>query len=867
MGERYELLLLLPSKRSYRSLFIRPTFKRMSSHGTLTSPLKSPSRTKSMPMDPRWKKMQRQTVKKNSTKGSSSDITSSDDSDESSDSDDDDETERERQRRLRKKEQKELKKQRLREEQEREQQQQEQAEAEEDDEEDQRRLRKQQKKEEKKQRLLREQQLQEKEAQDEEEEQRRLRKQQKKEEKRQRELREQQQQAQEEREQEEEEQRKLRKQKKKEEKKRREEQEQQEKEEREQRWRQQLQQQDKQQEREEQFKSPSSLKRGSFHKSSSSHGTKKPSSGKGLRDPTTSGGGPPSSPTKSPRRRPAPERRSAPGRSKSMDGIYEVFVETVLSDTENDDNDDNGLYGDVDDDAMTMFRVYDDDDDNDRKSSSSRNRRSPPPDVPTQVGTPKSSANRKQPPQGGRGGPGPPGRRPQPPPPPGAGGSGGGGFGSASRSPRSGSMAQPLRSGSSDNIPRNSARGAGPNNNNNMGMSSSSHQQRMRQQQQRGQPQQQQQQQQRPKARSNLSSSSHHTSSDDSTTDADQIEALEAKLGRLYLKLKKCEEDGDYDRASDIKFGAIPDVENKLKKIKAGGGGSGSGGTGVGGPPTPASSSANNEEEIEKLKKKLTALDAKLKKAEREGDYDRASDLKFGAIPDIKSKIQRLGGDVGGGDGSDAAAPAALKRSVTSPNAAASPSRPPAGPSRMTVSAEGTVGGGTGRAPQRTPSKIKRGKSGDLLNMVGRGGRLGATKSGDLSAMQQTIGGSAGSDDPSAPRRGRGGLGAAKSGDLSAMRRRPPPSAAKSGDLSNMMRQRPDRAGGGAPKLPPTRNPSRTVPRSRSTDFDDDDNYNNDGSNHVKNRLPPQKRGVGRSATGDISTMRRPRPRGNERLR
>ena len=98
------------------------------------------------------------------------------------------------------------------------------------------------------------------------------------------------------------------------------------------------------------------------------------------------------------------------------------------------------------------------------------------------------------------------------------------------------------------------------------------------------------------------------------------------------------------------------------------------------------------------------------------------------------------------------------------------------------------------------------------------------------------------------------------------MGRRPPPSATRSGDLSNMTRQRPDRAaGGGAPKLPPTRNPSRTVPRSKSNDDDDDNNY--DGSSHNRNRLPPQKRGVGRSATGDISTMRRPRPRSKERLR
>ena len=166
-------------------------------------------------------------------------------------------------------------------------------------------------------------------------------------------------------------------------------------------------------------------------------------------------------------------------------------------------------------------------------------------------------------------------------------------MGSASRSPRSGSMTQPLRSGSSDNIPRNSARGVGPNNNNNAGISNSSHhqQQRMRQQQQQQQREQrgQPQQQQRPKARSNLSASSHHTTtSDDSTTpDADQqIEALEAKLGRLFLKLKRCEEDGDYERASDIKFGAIPDVENKLKKLKTGGGGGGASGSGA--PPPPA---------------------------------------------------------------------------------------------------------------------------------------------------------------------------------------------------------------------------------------------------------------------------------------
>jgi ATP-dependent Clp protease ATP-binding subunit ClpB len=47
-------------------------------------------------------------------------------------------------------------------------------------------------------------------------------------------------------------------------------------------------------------------------------------------------------------------------------------------------------------------------------------------------------------------------------------------------------------------------------------------------------------------------------------------------------------------------------------------------------------------EELKQIKEKLANLEAKASSAERMGDYEKAADLKYGAIPDLKSHLKRL---------------------------------------------------------------------------------------------------------------------------------------------------------------------------------------------------------------------------------
>merc|ERR1712232_412403 len=47
-------------------------------------------------------------------------------------------------------------------------------------------------------------------------------------------------------------------------------------------------------------------------------------------------------------------------------------------------------------------------------------------------------------------------------------------------------------------------------------------------------------------------------------------------------------------------------------------------------------------EELKNAKEKLTRLEAKVASAERVGDYEKAADLKYGAIPDLKAHIETI---------------------------------------------------------------------------------------------------------------------------------------------------------------------------------------------------------------------------------
>jgi ATP-dependent Clp protease ATP-binding subunit ClpB len=47
-------------------------------------------------------------------------------------------------------------------------------------------------------------------------------------------------------------------------------------------------------------------------------------------------------------------------------------------------------------------------------------------------------------------------------------------------------------------------------------------------------------------------------------------------------------------------------------------------------------------EELKQIKEKLTALEVKAASAERMGDYEKAADLKYGAIPDLKGHLKKI---------------------------------------------------------------------------------------------------------------------------------------------------------------------------------------------------------------------------------
>merc|ERR1712224_358437 len=46
--------------------------------------------------------------------------------------------------------------------------------------------------------------------------------------------------------------------------------------------------------------------------------------------------------------------------------------------------------------------------------------------------------------------------------------------------------------------------------------------------------------------------------------------------------------------------------------------------------------------ELKQVKEKLDTLEAKAQQAERLGDYEKAADLKYGAIPDLKSHLAKI---------------------------------------------------------------------------------------------------------------------------------------------------------------------------------------------------------------------------------
>ena len=88
------------------------------------------------------------------------------------------------------------------------------------------------------------------------------------------------------------------------------------------------------------------------------------------------------------------------------------------------------------------------------------------------------------------------------------------------------------------------------------------------------------------------------------------IEAAENKLTSLRSKLQDAEHYGDIDRVDDLKYGAIPELETKIKKMK--------------------------------LRKKLRSLEEDAKKEERAGNFATSNFIKENHILGIKQQLSEL---------------------------------------------------------------------------------------------------------------------------------------------------------------------------------------------------------------------------------
>ena len=146
----------------------------------------------------------------------------------------------------------------------------------------------------------------------------------------------------------------------------------------------------------------------------------------------------------------------------------------------------------------------------------------------------------------------------------------------------------------------------------------------------------------------------------DSTTNykLDDPEEIKAKLEKLEVKLVEAERTGNFELVSDLKFGAIPDLKALLKKQGSSGNLETEGSSNPGSsrrlrisrkdkrsaaasPKRPPTDNNNAQSKAE-IEKRLKILKSKLAKAEKEGEMDRANDLKIVAIPDLEEKLKEF---------------------------------------------------------------------------------------------------------------------------------------------------------------------------------------------------------------------------------
>jgi ATP-dependent Clp protease ATP-binding subunit ClpB len=107
----------------------------------------------------------------------------------------------------------------------------------------------------------------------------------------------------------------------------------------------------------------------------------------------------------------------------------------------------------------------------------------------------------------------------------------------------------------------------------------------------------------------------------------EKIDQLERRILQLEIEataLKKEKDKGSKKRGKDIQV----EIENLREELA----------------PLNAKWKADRgrANELKEVKEKLVSLEAKATQAERVGDYEKAADLKYGAIPDLKAHLDRI---------------------------------------------------------------------------------------------------------------------------------------------------------------------------------------------------------------------------------
>jgi len=111
-----------------------------------------------------------------------------------------------------------------------------------------------------------------------------------------------------------------------------------------------------------------------------------------------------------------------------------------------------------------------------------------------------------------------------------------------------------------------------------------------------------------------------------------ELKATQAKLEQARLKLEQAQRARDTQTVADLSYHVIPDLESRIADLAAK----------AEARRVDAFVQATGNEAARTLHAQLVDKRARLERAKREGDHDRAADIKFGVIPDLEERLSEL---------------------------------------------------------------------------------------------------------------------------------------------------------------------------------------------------------------------------------